>query len=388
VYGTEENNPDANVGTQQVEVVAMVEAKSVCDAGTATNSCYTASISTNTCFVGEDIGTQTRLLTFNAETQTRILYDNVAVQCSPAYKDQATQIDCLTNNVATMTDISTDVPAWDVEHIKDDDDAIKFNTGFLTFAHLMACFNFLGPAVSNLCYGKKKCNTPVAGGRPHCLSPLNEFFLTMCRLRQSLKEQDLAYRFLISQPSVSRIFNTWVSFMFYKFKEVPLWPSRDVIDAHVPSCFRSMYPTTRCVIDATELFIEMPNNPSAQQLTFSNYKHHNTLKALIGITPSGAISFISGGNISDKKLTLESGILELFDPGDAIMADRGFNIADILPDGVSLNVPPRMNDSGQLTESERTTIRRIASIRIHVERAMERIKNYLILHEIPNSMHN
>ena len=49
----------------------------------------------------------------------------------------------------------------------------------------------------------------------------------------------------------------------------------------------------------------MPSNPSAQQLTFSNYKNHNmhTAKALVGITPSGAICFNSdlyGGNISDK----------------------------------------------------------------------------------------
>ena len=135
----------------------------------------------------------------------------------------------------------------------------------------------------------------------------------------------------------------------------------------------------------------MPANPSAQQLTFSNYKNHNTLKALIAITPSGAISFIShlyGGNISDKKLTQMSGLLNLLEPGDAIMADRGFTIDDILPHGVTLNVPPRMNESGQLTESECTTTGCIASVRIHVERAMEHIKNYQILHNIPNSMHN
>ena len=63
------------------------------------------------------------------------------------------------------------------------------------------------------------------------------------------------------------------------------------------------------------------------------------------------------------------------------MADRGFTIEDILPSGVSLNVPPRMNESGQLTDDERTVTRRIASVRI-------RIKNYQILHLIPNSMHN
>ena len=213
----------------------------------------------------------------------------------------------------------------------------------------------------------------------------------MCRLRLSLKEQDLSYRFQISQPTVSRTFNTWISFIYFKFKEVPLWPTREAIDQLMPTCFRSTYPTTRCIIDATEIFIEMPANPSAQQLTFSNYKNHNTLKALIEITPSGVVSFISdlyGGNISDKKLTLLSGLLDLLEAGDAIMADRGFTIHDILPPGVTLNAPPRMNDSGQLTESERTTTRRIASVRIHVERTMERIKNYQILHNVLNSMHN
>ena len=179
--------------------------------------------------------------------------------------------------------------------------------------------------------------------------------------------------------------------MFHKFKDIPIWPSREAVDDFMPDCFWSMYPQTRCIIDATEIFIQMPSNLSAPQLTFSNYKNHNTLKALVGITPSGAVSFISdlyGGNISDKKLTVECGILKLLELGDSIMADRGFNIEDILPPGVSLNMPPKLNESGQLTESERTTTSRIASIRIHVERAIERIKNYQILHNIPNSLHN
>ena len=135
----------------------------------------------------------------------------------------------------------------------------------------------------------------------------------------------------------------------------------------------------------------MPANLTAQQLTFSNYKNRNTLKAFIGITPSGAVCFISdlyGGNISDKKLTVDCGILKLFESGDSIMADRGFTIEDILPPGVSLNVPPRLNETGQLTETERATMRRIASVRTHVERAIECIKNYQILHDIPNTMHH
>jgi len=58
------------------------------------------------------------------------------------------------------------------------------------------------------------------------------------------------------------------------------------------------------------------------------------------------------------------------------MADRGFTIIeDILPPGVSLNVCPRLNESGQLTEIGRTTTRRIASVHIHVERVIECIMN-------------
>lgn len=66
------------------------------------------------------------------------------------------------------------------------------------------------------------------------------------------------------------------------------------------------------------------------------------------------------------------------------MADRGFNIQEILAfKGVEVNVPPFMNESGQFNESELLETRRIASPRIHVERAMERIKNCHTLDFVP-----
>ena len=45
----------------------------------------------------------------------------------------------------------------------------------------------------------------------------------------------------------------------------------------MPNAFKDSYPTTRCIIDATEIFIQTPSNPQAQQLTFSSYKNHNTV---------------------------------------------------------------------------------------------------------------
>ena len=153
--------------------------------------------------------------------------------------------------------------------------------------------------------------------------------------------------------------------------------------SHMPEAFKNAYPTTRCIIDATEIFIQTPSNPQAQQLTFSSYKNHNTLKALIAVTPSGAVSFVStlyGGCISDRELTEKSGLLNLLEPGDSVMADRGFTIADILDiRGVALNIPP-IKTQHQFTSRELTVTRRIANLRIHVERAICRIK------DIPNSM--
>ena len=61
-------------------------------------------------------------------------------------------------------------------------------------------------------------------------------------------------------------------------------------------------------------------------------------------------------------------------PGDSVMADRGFTITDMLDArGVRLNIPP-MKTRDQFTQNELTTTRRIASLRIHVERAIGRIK--------------
>ena len=44
------------------------------------------------------------------------------------------------------------------------------------------------------------------------------------------------------------------------------------------------------------------------------------------------------------RIVQQSGLLNHFVPGDMIMADRGFLIHDILPNGVSLNIPPFLNN--------------------------------------------
>ena len=153
----------------------------------------------------------------------------------------------------------------------------------------------------------------------------------------------------------------------------------------MPESFKKSYPTTRVIIDCTEIFIETPSSFRTQSVTYSNYKHHNTAKGLVGISPSGSISFVSdlySGRSSDKQITKHCGILDMLENGDSIMADKGFDIASDLPLGVFLNIPPFLRDKENLSLEEETETRRIASVRIHVERAIARIKNFRILSTI------
>ena len=93
------------------------------------------------------------------------------------------------------------------------------------------------------------------------------------------------------------------------------------------------------------------------------------------------ISPVYVGAISDVELTRLSGFLDVLQgkSGISVMADRGFNIKDLLKGiGVELNIPPFM-EGRQLPPQEIETGRRIASLRIHVERAIRRIKHYSIL---------
>ena len=140
-----------------------------------------------------------------------------------------------------------------------------------------------------------------------------------------------------------------------------------------------------------ELFIETPSQPRTQSATFSTYKNHNTGKGLISIFPRGDLTFVSemyAGNTSDKQLlTNDCGIMKLLEPGDEVMADRGFEIEENLPPGVSLNIPPFLGDQQQFSEEDEIKTRRIAKQRIHVERAIQRIKSFRILkHDLPISM--
>ena len=86
--------------------------------------------------------------------------------------------------------------------------------------------------------------------------------------------------------------------------------------------------------------------------------------------------------MSDVEITRLSGLLDLIENGDSFMVDKGFIVAKLLQEkGASLNIPAFLHERGQFTANE------IASLRIHVERYIHRVKeNHIFDCEIPLSL--
>ncbi|XP_057291809.1 uncharacterized protein LOC130614396 [Hydractinia symbiolongicarpus] len=283
-----------------------------------------------------------------------------------------------------------------VDRFKHNTAHFKFYTGFKSYQMFKLVLEYLQPAADSLIYWGSNTNIENTKtyngkrGRSRATTAETEFFMILIRLRCGFPIEDMAIRFNMSTSNVSRIFITWIDFLHTQLRVLPIWASKKTVAETMPKCFKDLYPTTRVIIDCTEIFTEMPSSYRSQSATFSSYKHHNTAKGLVGIAPSGAVTFVSdlyAGRSSDQKITRHSGILNLLEHGDSLMADRGFDIEEDLPDGVTLNIPAFLKGKTQLDLGEELETRRIASVRVHVERAINRVKNFRILQSIfPLSM--
>ncbi|CAN7939862.1 unnamed protein product, partial [Ixodes pacificus] len=269
--------------------------------------------------------------------------------------------------------------------VQQDSGRLAFYTGFESLEKFLAFVKFVQKGYDSY----KQRQAPQ--GRPLNLSMEDQLLLVLSRLRVGLLEQDLAYRFGVHVSTVSRVWTFWVGFLADHLAQVSYWPSRQVVHEYMPECFSEVYPSTRVILDCTEVFIETPSDFRVQSDTYSSYKCHNTAKGLLGITPNGFVSFVSDlapGRVSDKALTANSGLCALLEPGDSVMADRGFVISEeVEAVGATLNIPPFLGGKPQLSLEDEARTRAIAKVRIHVERVIGQMKSFRILRgTFPNSM--
>lgn len=338
-----------------------------------------------------------------AQTEDTILQQ----QSISGYSDNMTQtesinyIDKMTETCAMISDNFFKKPFEDeIKKLQDkilhmsfnyetcylDVEKFSFYTG-LSNEHFIVLWNFLGEETSNLVIWRGKKNPQSKGGYKRCriISPKNQLFLTLVRLRCGILLKDLAYRFDISESYASKIITTWITFMYNKFKKLSIFPDRETDVQKIPKVFRK-FKNIRVIIDGFEVRTQKPKDYREQGNVYSNYKASSTHKFLVGIHVCGAVCFLSDsfeGSVSDRDLFLKCGILSHLNKNDVIMADRGFNIADICNEmGLNVVVPPFLSGRDKLTKDEVTMTRNIASARIHVERTIGRIKGFRILQKV------
>ena len=276
---------------------------------------------------------------------------------------------------------------------------VNYFTGFKNRDAFNMVFKYLSNKARTMHYWKGLSNTSGDLSSPRELKNVNlrsltleqEFLLTMMRLRLGLLTGDLANRFKVSNSLVSTVFTTWVRLMSLELRWLINWPNRNIIRRNLPSMFRKYYPNCCVIIDCSELFIETPSSLDEAAACWSNYKHHHTVKYLIGITPNGTVSYLSdcyGGRATDVFIVRDSGFLQKLQPRDQVMADRGFKIQDMLAFyQCTLATPPSKHTNIQMTATNIQKTSRIANVRIYVEKAIARMKTFRIIkHELPISL--
>ncbi|XP_072027872.1 uncharacterized protein [Amphiura filiformis] len=252
------------------------------------------------------------------------------------------------------------------KRLEGDDNMVKYYTGLPTYSLLLAIFNLVSPFITVT--------------HRSAMTKFQQLIIVFMRLRLNLSECDLAYRFDVAQSTISRTFHLTLDVLFTRLNHLIVWPEREQLRLTMPMQFREHFGVrVACIIDCFEIFIDRPSNLLARAQTWSNYKHHNTIKYLIGITPQGTISYLSnawGGRTSDKHITENSGFLQKLDAGDIILADRGFNIAECVGmQSAEVLIPAFTKGKKQLTPAEVELTRKIAHVRIH------RRSDALVMHE-------
>ena len=250
--------------------------------------------------------------------------------------------------------------------MKDNDAAAKYLTGLPYNIFIIIC-DTLTPHMHAVKQSK--------------LPPENQILLVMVRLRLNLPFQFLSIQTKLALGTINTIFQKVIEIMYQKLKFLIHWPDRNNLFQTLPPIFKANFPRLTSIVDCFEIFIERPKNLKARAQVYSNYKEHSTVNFFICTSPLGAITFTSpawGGRSTDNEIVRDSGFISLkyHHPQDQILADRGFTLSDDFGAVCSaeLITPAFTKGKLQLDAEDVETTRKIANVRIHVERVIGNLK--------------
>ncbi|KAM4741348.1 uncharacterized protein FYW61_002859 [Anableps anableps] len=308
----------------------------------------------------------------------------------PAAEDQSKYVKNLSKEIWELLSQQE----FGLQRFAGSDEDIRFYTRFPSYKHLMAFWFLIEPwshKMVRMSRAKKAAKrdedmiSPPSSKRQQ-LQPVDEFFLFLVFLSVGLKERDLAVRFNIHQSTVSHIIAMWTSFLFTALGSQCIWLTRQEVQAYLPEEFKD-FPDTQVILYCAELTCQIPSSSLPQSDMSPSYNSSSTMRALVGIAPHGAVTFISdlyGGSFSSKELFKLSGIAEKLTEDMAVMVDQGFPIRDCCKCKVySPSFLSKQKEPGdQVTKTQAKE-----RLKVHVEQVIGRIKQNKLFHGIISLSH-
>ena len=112
------------------------------------------------------------------------------------------------------------------------------------------------------------------------LTERDEFLLTHMRLRLGILNEDLTDRFRITPALCSRRSTSWIRLLRQLLGHaLTVRLPREAIRQNLPNLLRKAeYSNCRVILDCAENFIKRSKSLDNQAYTWSDYKHHKTIK--------------------------------------------------------------------------------------------------------------
>lgn len=214
----------------------------------------------------------------------------------------------------------------------------------------------------------------LGGGRKPKLSASQEVLLVLIYLRHNVAHQLVGAMFGVSADTSENLFHEIVPLLRELF-------SSNRFEAE--KRFRRQGPgleiqeIDRILIDSFETPIPRPSNYERQKRVYSGKKRCHTLKSQVESDEKGEVVDISAGHrgpAADKRVYEASGVADRYRDMSK-QGDLGYQGTD------GIEVPHKKPRRGELSQEQKEENRAKASVRVHVEHAIRRVKGFKIMRE-------
>ncbi|XP_075696098.1 uncharacterized protein LOC142662092 isoform X2 [Rhinoderma darwinii] len=174
--------------------------------------------------------------------------------------------------------------------IKNESKWVRFYTGFDSYEHLIDFLGFL-TADRKLCTGRIRKKAEV--GPQSALTLEDQLLLVLTRLRLGLLLQDLAFRFRVSESTVSRYWLNWTELLYARLTQIPILYSARYLEHFEPKRTVQYQGLTCTILDCTDLFFEVQAKDRAKPAATHPSRNHYLRRGYAIASSNGYLTFSS-----------------------------------------------------------------------------------------------